>query len=99
MSPVMPTLTDADCIRIYRKRDMLNERVIRVAGGVPIWGDPYVTDFTVNDGLGYDLESRQYVRIDGQVYRITDYHCGSDMDGYRFRVERAYEPGEWHPDP
>jgi hypothetical protein len=97
MSTVMPTLTDADCIRVYRKQDMLNESAVRMGVEAPLWGDPYVTDFTVNDGLGFELESRQYVRIDGVAYRVREWHAGGDMDSYRFRVERVWEPEDWRP--
>jgi hypothetical protein len=93
--PTMPTLTDADCIQVYRKADMLNEPAVRMGLEMPVWGEPYVTDFLVHDGLGAALEERQYVRLDGQAYRVIRYDCGSEMDGYRFQVEKVYEPSEW----
>jgi hypothetical protein len=92
MTQVMPNLTDADCIAIYRKRDIVNRVAADMGLERPVFGEPYVTDFIVNDGLGYDLESRQYVRIGGKAYRVREWHCGLHMDGYRFTVERVYEP-------
>jgi hypothetical protein len=91
----MPTLFDSDCVKVYRKWDMLNEQAVAAGWESPLWGEAYVTDFIVDDGLGHDLEGRQFVRFDGQAYRVTRYESSSELDGrYRYWVEKVFEPGQ-----
>jgi hypothetical protein len=86
----IPTLTDADCDQVIRGRDLLFEGD-PFAGVPPAFGEPHVKEIWLNDWLGHAMEERQFIRMDGKVYRVAGYSRHSHDEGYRFVLEPTQE--------
>jgi hypothetical protein len=86
----IPTLTDADCDQVIQGRDLLFEGDPDY-GIPPVFGEAFVKEIRVNDGLGHALAERQFLRMYGRVYRVAGYSCGSHHEGYRFVLKPTQE--------